>query len=269
MMEQELNKKQNRKVTIFAIILSIISIGLLVIGFLLVSSDKVVMLQSISNLSNKFENVFDNNGLLDKMATAKDIGVKTTLNLTSDYANANLVVNYLENKDDKKSSFDIDFSMNDQNLLGLDGALANNNIYFYIDNVTPNYYHTALEYFTVLSSLEEKDYDKVLTLLKETVTDYIDNDEIEKEKVEISYNGKDKKVNKLSYAVTNKAIIDIITNFINSLKKDKDLLANISEYIGITSEEMVTVIDNFVKELTNTEVETGLYYNVYYYGFNN
>lgn len=268
MMEQELNKKQNRKVTVFAIVLSIISIGLLVVGFLLVSSDKVVMLQSISNLSSKFEKTFDDSDLLDKMATSKDLGVKTTLNLTSDYANANLVFDYLENKDDKKSAFDVEFSMDNQSLLGFDGALANDSVYFYVDDITPTYYYTALEYVSVLSSLEGNDYDKILTLLKETVTDYIDNDEIKKEKVEITYNGKDKKVNKLSYAVTNKVVVEIVTNFFDSLKKDTDLLTKVAQYFGVTNDEFMTGLNNISKQLTYTEVETGLYYNVYYYGFN-
>lgn len=269
-MEQDLNKKQNRKVTVFAIILSIISIGLLVGGFLLVSSDKVVMLQSISNLSSKLESALDDTDLSDKIAFSKDIGVKANLKLSSESAgiDASLIFDYLENQTDKKSKFDIDFSMNNQNLLGLDGVLANDNLYLNVDGITPNYYYTTLEYVNILSSLQGKDYDKILALLKETVTDYIDEKDIKKEKVEINYNGKDKKVNKLSYAITNEVIRDLITNFVDSLKKDKELLNNMADYLRISSEEMVTNLDSFVKELTYDEVKVGCYYNVYYYGFN-
>lgn len=267
-MEEQLNKKQNKKVTIFAIVLSVVSIGLLVAGFLLVSSDKVVMLQSLSNLFNKFDRALDNSDLYDKIASSKDVGIKANVNLSSDSLNANLVVNYLENQEDKKSKVDLDLAMNNQNLLGVEGALANDNVYFYVDDITPNYYHTALEYVNVISSLKSNDYDKLMTLLKESVSDYIDNDEIKKEKVEITYNGKDKKVNKLSYAVTNKAIAGMVTDFVDSLKKDKELLKSIANYMGKTTDEVTEALDSFVSELSYDEVEVGLYYNVYYYGFN-
>lgn len=267
-MEQELIKKQNNKVTIFAIILSFISIGLLIFGFFLVSSDKVVMLQSISNLSSKFEKLFDDNELFDKLATSKDLGIKTNLALTSDYANASLVVDYLENKEDKKSKLNLDLSVNEEKLLSVDGVLANNNVYLYAKDITPTYYYTALEYVSVLSSLKGNDYDKIMSLLKDTVKDSIDDDDIKKDKVEITYNGKTKKVNKLSYAITNKLVSDIITNYINALEKDKHLLENIAGYIGKTTDEVKNELDNFKKELTYDKVEIGCYYNVYYYGFN-
>lgn len=267
-MEEQLNKKQNKKVTIFAIVLSVISIGLLIAGFLLVSSDKVVMLQSLSNLFNKFDNALDNSSLYDKVASSKNVGIKANFNLTSDSATANLVVNYLENQDDKKSRLELDLTMSDQKLLGLDGALANDNVYFYVDDITPSYYHTALEYANIISSLKSNDYDKLMDLLKESVSDYIDDDEIKKEKVEITYNGKDKKVNKLSYAVTNEAIKGMVTNFVDSLKNDKELLKNVAEYMGTTTDELNEMLDSLLKELTYDEVETGFYYNVYYYGFN-
>lgn len=269
-MEEQLNNKQNKKVTVFAIMLSLVSIGLLVFGFSLVSSDKVVMLQSISNLSSKMENAIKNSELYDKIASSKDVGIKATFDLKSDYVdvNANLVMDYLENREDKKSRLDLDLSMNDQDLLGLEGVLANDSLYFYIDDITPNYYHTALEYVNVISSLKGNDYDKLLTLLKESVSDYIDNDQIKKEKVKITYNGKDKKVNKLSYEVTNEAVAGMITNFLDSLEKEKDLLKNLANYMNMTEEELKTSIEEFRKELTYDEVETSFYYNVYYYGFN-
>lgn len=269
-MEQELIKKQNNKVTVFAIILSIISIGLLVFGFFLVSSDKVVMLQSVSNLSGKFEKIFDRNELFDKLATSKDLGIKVNFDFTSDYvdADASLVVDYLENKEDKKSKLNLDLDINEQKLLSIDGVLANDNVYLYAKDITPTYYYTALEYVSVLSSLKENDYNKIISLFKDTVKDSINDGDIKKDKVEIDYNGKTKKVNKLSYAITNELVSDIITNYINSVEKDKQLLDSIAGYIGKTSDEVKTELDNLKKELTYEEVKVGCYYNVYYYGFN-
>lgn len=274
-MEQELNiieikKNQNRKVTIFAVILSIISIGLLVAGFLLVSSNKVVMLQSISNLTKKFENFLDDKDFAEKIAASKETGVKLDMGLTSQQLgiNGGIVFDYLENADDKKSKLDLNITMDGQNLISGNAVLANNNAYVYVDGITPNYYHTALEYVSILSNLELNSYDKISNLLKDTVKDYIKEDDIKKEKVEITYNGKAKKVNKLSYAITNKAIAEIATNFVNSAKKDQAMLNELADLFDINSDEIVTALDSFISELTYDKVEVGCYYNVYYYGFN-
>ena len=268
-MDLEFKKSQNRKVTIFAIILSVISIGLLVVGFLFVSSDKVVMLQSVSNLSSKLENmVLKDSDLYDKVANSNDLGVRTTVRLTSDYMNAGLELDYLENKADQKSQLNANLLVNDQNVLAFDGALADDQMYMYVADITPTYYHTPLEYISFLSSLERNDYDKLLTMLKSAITDYIDEDAILKEKVEILYNGKAKKVNKLSYPITNQVMAEVSTNFITLLKQDKELLTNLAKYFDVTSTEIETELDRFVESLTYDTVEVACYYNVYYYGFN-
>ena len=272
-MEQDImgiKKKQNRKVTVFAVILSIISIGLLVAGFLLVSSDKVVMLQSLSNLTKKLETALDDKGLYDKIAKNTDLGIKGNISLTSEFLslNGNISFDYLENKADKKSKIDLDLTIDNQNLLDINGVLANDNAYFFIKDITPKYYHTAFEYMSLINSLEGNDYDKISTILKDTVTDYIENDDIKKEKVEITYNGKAKNVNKLSYAITNKAIAEMYTNFTEAITKDTALIEKIAAYNYMTVEELKNTLNTLLKDMTYEKVEVEGYYNIYYYGFN-
>jgi hypothetical protein len=255
-MDMDFGKRQNRKVTIFACLLSVISIGLLIFGFSLVSSDKVVMLQGISNLFSKFDPLFeDSSSLLNKISTSSDIGIKSNVKISSNDTDANISFDYLENNSDKKSKLVLDVTLDDENILGADLALSDDNLYFFIDNITPNYYYTAFEYYSFLSNLSSNDYDKALALLKESITDYIDN-------------SKDKKVNKLTYEITNKAIKDIAGNFIDSIKNDKTLLEDISSYLNISNEETINLLDEFIDSLDYEEIETVLYYRVYYYGFN-
>lgn len=262
-------QKQNKKVTIFAILLSIVSIGLLVFGFSLVSSDKVVLLQSISNLYGRVEDSFENNSeLLDKIATSKNIGIRSNIGFNYDSSSVGLSLNYLENKDSKKSKLDLDVTMNNEKLIGGDVALADNNVYFSVDDITPNYYYTAFEYMSFISGLESNDYDKILDTLKESVTDNISDDNLKKEKVTISYNGKDKKVNKITYEITNKALKNVVTSFVDSLKKDKKLLENIASYLDMETDEIIKSLDNFLEEIKVEEEKVLCNYVVYYYGFN-
>ena len=196
-MDQEQNKKQNRKVTLFACLLSFLSIGLLVFGFTLVSSDKVVMLQSISNLSSRFNQALDSDSLLlDKISSSNNVGIRLNMNTNYQDSTSTLLLDYLENKEDKKSRLDFTVSKENEKILDLDMSLYQKNLYFFIENITPSYYYTAFNYYSLLSSLSSSDSDKLLSLLKESVTDYIDNDSITSQKVNITYHGKSKKVNK-------------------------------------------------------------------------
>lgn len=268
-MNPELSKKQNKKVTIFAIILSVVSIGLLVFGFMLVSSDKVIMLQSISNLSNKFDYVFEKDSLLlDKLSTFTDIGVKSEFKLVTADMNASLSFDYLENRKDKKSNLIFNALLNEENLLDTNLALADGNIYFFLNDITPHYYHTPLEYFSFLSGLSSSDYDKIFSLLKETIIHYIDNNDIQTKKIKTTYNGKMKKANKLTYIITNKTIKEIATKFINSLQDDKKLLTNLSSTLQQSREQTIQNLNEILKSLDYDSETPLFYYHVYYYGFN-
>lgn len=268
-MEQEQNKKQNRKVTLFACLLSFLSIGLLVFGFTLVSSDKVVMLQSISNLSSRFNQALDSDSLLlDKISSSNNVGIRLNMNTNYQDSTSTLLLDYLENKEDKKSRLDFTVSKENEKILDLDMSLYQKNLYFFIENITPSYYYTAFNYYSLLSSLSSSDSDKLLSLLKESVTDYIDNDSITSQKVNITYHGKSKKVNKLTYQITNKTIYDILASFIHSVQIDTSLYNNVSSYLKLSKEELDEKCNQILTQI-GKDNKTVLYnYRVYYYGFN-
>ena len=268
-MDQEQNKKQNRKVTLFACLLSFLSIGLLVFGFTLVSSDKVVMLQSISNLSSHFNQALDSDSLLlDKISSSNNVGIRLNMNTNYQDSTSTLLLDYLENKEDKKSRLDFTVSKENEKILDLDMSLYQKNLYFFIENITPSYYYTAFNYYSLLSSLSSSDSDKLLSLLKESVTDYIDNDSITSQKVNITYHGKSKKVNKLTYQITNKTVYDILASFIHSVQTDTSLYNNVSSYLKLSKEELDEKCNQILTQI-GKDNKTVLYnYRVYYYGFN-
>ena len=268
-MEQEQNKKQNRKVTLFACLLSFLSIGLLVFGFTLVSSDKVVMLQSISNLSSRFNQALDSDSLLlDKISSSNNVGIRLNMNTNYQDSTSTLLLDYLENKEDKKSKLDFTVSKENGKILDLDMSLYQKKLYFFIENITPSYYYTAFNYYSLLSSLSSSDSDKLLSLLKESVTDYIDNDSITSQKVNITYHGKSKKVNKLTYQITNKTVYDILASFIHSVQTDTSLYNNVSSYLKLSKEELDEKCNQILTQI-GKDNKTVLYnYRVYYYGFN-
>lgn len=251
-MDVELSKKQGRKMTIFACLLSVISIGLLVFGFVIVSSEKVVMLQSISNLTSKLDEVFEmNQSLLNNMSTSKDIRVLSR-------GEVNILDEELAN----------DFSLSDNQLFHMDLSLIGNDAYFFTQDLTPQYYDIDLESYFLFTKLNSNDYDKVLSLLKDAVRDQIDNQNIEKKKVTITYHGKEKRVNELTYEITNQSLKNMVTTFINYLKKDKTLLEHIATTHSMSTEEVTNEFDLLLKSFDSKDEQFGLVYRIYYYGFN-
>lgn len=266
------NKKNNgKKITIFALILSVISVGILVFGFSLISSDKVVVLQSISNLYNKVSKIPDTEKeMLNKIASSKSVGIKASVSGSFQDETIGVDFDLLENKESKKSKIDFDLKYNEEELIGAIFALTEDKMHAFVKDVTPTFYNTEYNYQNLIMTLSGDDYDKISSFIKDAVKESVEKEDITKEKATISYNGKDKKINKLTYKVTVKEVKEILDNFIKSLKSDKKLVSNIANLIGITQDELTKSLDDALNEKLEDEVMDNVLfdYHVYYYGFN-
>lgn len=269
-MDTNSNKKQNRAVTIFACFLSVVSIGLLVFGFFIVSSDKVVMLQSISNLSNKLESLIinDNDDKSNLISDKSNIRLKSDIKISSGEDKISLLVDYIENLDDKKSSGDIKVYANDNKLVDGEIALADNNFYIFLDQITSKFYYTEMPYISLFSKINPGDIETMVSYLKEVVIDYIDEDDIKKQKVSIDYEGKSKKVNKLVYEVNRKTVKDIVDKFIEKISKNKDIVRRIALTTGSSIDEVKTNLKKISDHFKYEKNDKLFDYVVYYYGFN-
>lgn len=264
-----MEKSSNKRVTIFAIILSLAAVGVLVFGFMMVSSSKVVMLQSISNLYGKFTNITDDEAaLLDKLSQTDNVGLRGNLDLTIGKNKFTVNYDYLENKKDSKSNLAIDVKKEKKELFNGNVLFQDNNLYLFLKDITPNYYKLVSEYVSILKSINSDDYEKLISLLKDSVDSSIKNDDILKEKAIINYNGKDKKVTKLTYVVTNKKIEEIMTKLIKSIKADKTLFNDITNYLGISKKDLQKQLDNELELIKTTKEQEIFRYQIYYYGFN-
>lgn len=214
-MDKEVVKKQNHKVTLFALFLSLVSIGVLVFGFLLVSSNKVILLQSVSNIYNKID-IFQKNdmNLLNKVAASKNNGINSNIVLKRDNTDIlKIDFNYLENSDDNQTRLDLVINLLEDELVNSNIVLKDNKFYFFIKNITENYYYTDLSYQSIFKTLSSSDYSKILEYIKDAIDETIKNDDIKKDKVTVKYNDKDKKVNRLTYKIRNKELNNMIKYF--------------------------------------------------------
>ena len=261
------NSKQNKKVTVFALFLSLISIGILVVGFLIVSSNKVIMLQSVSNLYNKLDGIFDENLLIDKIAKSNDIGIKSDINIKYDDLSYDLTLNYLENSNDNNSRLDLIIKYLDSELLNGNIVLSDSKLYTFIKGITDKYYYFNTDYNSYVRSLSSNNYNKLLEYLKDSVDSIISNNSIKKEKATVKYNYEYKKVYKLSYNIDTDLLKEMANEYVKLIKNDKDLFKDISNYLEISEKDLNKYFDDIISLLPE-ENEDIVKYSVYYYGFN-
>ena len=249
-----MERTSSKRVTIFAIILSLVAVGVLVFGFFMVSSNKVVLLQSISNLYGKFKDISDEESdLLDKLASSDEVGLKGNLNVKIGKNSYSLNYDYLENRKNSRSIVNIVGKNNDSEMLNGSALLSDKNVYFYLKDITPDYYKVASDYISIFKSVSSDDYEKLVSLLKDAIDSSIKNDDILKEKVTIKYNGKEKKVNKLTYSIDTTLIENIFTKFVKSVKADKTLLKNVANYLNISSKELTNKLDDGLELLKSSK----------------
>ena len=264
-----MEKASSKRVTVFAIILSLMAVLVLVFGFMMVSSNKVVMLQSISNLYGKITDLSDDDAnFLDKLSQSTNVGLKSDLELKIGKNKYVLNTDYLENRKDSKSIFSIKGKKNKKEIINGNALFKDKRLYLFFKDVTPNYYEVVSDYVSIFKSISSDDYDNLVTLLKDSIDSSIKNDDIVKEKTTITLNGKDKKVNKLTYTVNTEKVTEILEKFVKSVKADKSLLNNIADYLGISTKKLKKNLDDGLKVIKNEKNKELFSYQIYYYGLN-
>ena len=177
----EKKKNNGKKITIFALILSVISVGILVFGFSLVSSDKVVVLQSISNLYNKVSKIPDTEKeMLNKIANSKSVGIKSNISGSFEEEKIGLSFDILENKDSKTSVIDFNLNYNEEELIKVIFALVNDKLHAFVKDVTPTFYNTDIEYQELIKSISGDDLNKISEIIKDAVKESISKEYITK-----------------------------------------------------------------------------------------
>ena len=269
-MENELtNSKQKKMFGIITIVLSVISICLLGIGFYSFSNSKTVLLQSISKLTNSTKELLGeaNSNLLTDILKEDKVNVSSDIIISvNDEEMMGLDFNYLENKKDKKSTFNFNLTQNETTLLETNGILANDNIYVKVKDIM-DYYYVEYPYISLFEEAPVDDYKKLIDIFSKALREELNQKDIKKSKETIKLGEKDKKVTKLSYKVTSETINNIFDNASKKILKDDKLIKSLAEVLEMSDEELKKELKSTSKNSNNDK--SYFYYNVYYYGFNN
>ena len=268
---------KNRNMAIFAVILSVISIGLLVGGFYMLSSPKTIVLQSISNWSKLFKEGTSSreSKFLEKIASHDQVQLKENISFKVDpilelgFEQMDINVLYNDDFKAKKSNFNLQFLL-DQDEFSLDYLLMNNKMYLKLKDIFDQYYYMDMEYVSLIHNANKVDSEKFIDIVFDALKDGVNDKEFKKSKETITLGDQTKKTTKISYAVTSKKLYQVGIDILTSIKEDKELMALMSN--GQSVKELEAQIDELISLLKQglSEKETTLFnYNVYYYGFNN
>ncbi len=272
-------KKLQKKhlIMILAIVLSVLSICLAVIGFKSFSSPKTVMLQSVSNFASNVKDSLTQveSTFIKQIADQDRVKLDGTLEVEIDPAlelgieNFGINFAYTEDEGEEKTTIDMAMVSGENSLFDLDMIMADSKLYFDLKEITENYYYMDFDYISLFENVASIDYGKLVDIAKDNFTAQIDQDKIEESKQEITLGDKKKKATKLSYRVTNQMINATLSGMLEDIENDQELLDNLAKMNGVSKEEFLDSIDQAIQGMQDIQGESYFYYNVYYYGFNN
>lgn len=274
-------KKKNYGMTIFAIMLSLISLGLLAGGFYIFTSPKTIVLQSITDWNSALKEATSTNSMLSKKIEDSDkVGVdfiyqikfNSQLGFGLEDMNAHLFYN--TNRKEELTQFFLDTSIGEENFLTLDTILKENTVYIQLKDIMDPYYFTSvpssLSKGTSLSSLSVDETNQLIDIVTDDIRKMIQSEDLEKSTVNLNLGDQKKKTTKLTYHVTKQKLYQLLTSILEDVKKEDSLLTTFAEISNVKKDDFVKEIDQRIQSLKEDSKDSELFdYHVYYYGFNN
>ncbi len=274
-------KKRNVGMMVFAVLLSIISIGLLAGGFYLFTSPKTIVLQSITDWNSSLKKATSVDSTLSKKIEESDklgmdlsyqLHFDTTLGLDIDDITAHMV--YASEKNKKLAQLSFDSTIGDMDFLSLDAILKENTVYLKIKDIMDKYYFQELDSEMMesasYSALSVEDINQLIDIVTNNMKEMIDSENLDKTSETITLGEQEKKTTKITYHVTKTKMYQLIEAIFEDVKSEDSLVQNLAETLGITKEELIQMMDEDIQSMKkDTKEEDFFDYHVYYYGFNN
>ena len=269
-----ITNKGNTKNIIAITAIIILFLGLLFVTFSYFNSPKKRLVGIINKV---YGALVDNesNKKISEILSNSIVGLEgeTTLNLSGSIVEEEFMkiedsvikYSYIEDNKNKKSSFELDSSVNNDKFINVYGLLKDNKLYFNLKNIINKYYHTEIEFVELKSIMDNgEDAKYILNIFKDTIIESLDSDDFTKTKTTIKIGDKSEKVEKMSFNFTDKYMLDVIVSFMKKIKTDDkalNILLDISE--NITKEEILEEIDYLIESSKEVKATEDFEFNMY------
>ena len=117
------------------------------------------------------------------------------------------------------------------------------------------------------TEVDPKLYDSILESFKNSLSDSLDKDAMEKESDTIKINGKKYKVTKNSYKLGEKQLRKLVKGMLSNLLKDKDFVKNLAKATGEDEENIKKALEEAKDEAEKMTVSSTVTINLYSKGF--
>ena len=288
-LKQDSNKKSSK--IIVGIVIALLVVFLLVVGFLAykfyfaVDPVKTVTTK-IREFGKEADEMYKNSSEMTLLKNNDKLGydgkISAAMDLAGEKYSADLGYNMTLLKNENKVSANIYANLNETNLLDLDATIFKSALFVNVLEEGHNFRINtdATEFFT---DLENEINNMANTKIFETYANYLANaieKNVSKKDFEMStaktdINGKKVLSNKYSLNLTNETINNILVNFLESLKNDKDLGAKLetlntndlqtdfknlklniyASLKGVIKVEVISTEDNVAGKITYSKVD--------------
>lgn len=254
-------KKKRMLIFISIALIAVFSVG---VGlYLYLSSSKVIFSKA---MEKAIDSLFEEKGLLDDLEydTLK-VNTNTNLALASGATNYSLTMNgnVGYNEENQKIYMDLNTNLNNQNLVDFQGMLEKDKFYFKIKDLMTKFYYIDIHLYTS-DELKEEDLDHMVEILKDSFFDNLKDDDFSKSKQNLDLSGKSVSTTKLSLKLTEEKLYEMVTDFLNSVKNDKEAMATIQKIDSeLTEEKIDEALDAISESKKDVDKNNYILYTIY------
>lgn len=231
-------KKKRMWIFISIAVLAVFSVG---VGFYLyLNSSKVIFTKSIEKAVDSLFDSEEKGLLADLDYDTLKVNTATKAAIASgdiNYAfNMNGSVGYDESN--KKVYMDLNTTANNQKLIDFEGMLEKNKLYFRIKDLMTKFYYIDMQ-IDSSEQIDEDDLDHMSEILKDSFFDNLKDKDFTKSKKTIELSGKSFSTTKISLKLTEEKLYVMCTDFLNSIKDDKEAMEIIQKVYPEFTEENI------------------------------
>ena len=279
----KVTKKKDPK-TLFALItIIILFLFLLIISITYFNSPRRKFISNFTKIynelfdkssSNKLTSILNNNIIGVNGETVIDLKIndelvgeeKEMLEIINSLKKIELSYDYKEDKNNKIATLDFDSKITDKEFIKFNGMVKDNKLYFNLKNLLDKYFYTDSEFTSLFTTINEKDTEYVLNILKDVVIKKVTSEYFSSEKLTININQQEQKVEKISLKISNQLIKEIVVTIIDELKSDEKAMNILVEYNKIKKEEITELFNSAKESFSNITSNQNYFYNMYVKG---
>ena len=224
--------------------------------------------------SNKLTNILNNNIVGVSGETSINLKFndelfgeeKELLEIINPLKKIDLSYDYKEDKNNEIATLDFDSKLINKDFIKFNGILKDNKLYFNLKNLLDKYFYTDLEFTSLLTTTDEKDTEYVLNILKDVIIEKVTSEYFSSEKANLTIDGKNEKVEKVSLKIDNQLIKDVMITIIDKLKSDEKAMNILVEHNKMDKKEIIETFDNAKESFNKITNNENYFYNMYVKG---